>query len=221
MRRASLVVLLAAAVLGTFLGTVIGTGATAPTGARDTTVLTRLPPDFAALVDTRTWTSGGGNTFTGADEPYGMVQWAPDTSPDRAPGGGYTFADTRLFGYSLTHISGPGCGGAGDVPILPLAGAFPADGNVTAATSTFSHVGETAQAGYYSAVSTRGGTVTTSLTATAHTGMARFVYPATRHADVLLKLNGSEGRVSATRVTLVNNHEVAGSVVSGNFCGRG
>src|SRR6266567_7237237 len=126
MRRASLVVLLAAAVLGTFLGTVIGTGATAPTGARDTTVLTRLPPDFAALVDTRTWTSGGGNTFTGADEPYGMVQWAPDTSPDRAPGGGYTFADTRLFGYSLTHISGPGCGGAGDVPILPLAGAFPA-----------------------------------------------------------------------------------------------
>ena len=137
------------------------------------------------------------------------------------PGGGYTFADSRLFGYSLTHLSGPGCGGAGDVPILPLTGAFPADGKVTAATTTFSHVGETAQAGYYSAVSISGGTVTTSLTATAHTGMARFVYPASRNADVLIKLDGSEGRVSATRVTLVNNHEVAGSVVSGNFCGRG
>ena len=220
MRRASLV-LLAPSVLGIFLGTIIGTGAAAPAGARDTAVLTRPPSDLAALVDTRTWTSGGGNTFTGADEPYGMVQWAPDTSPDRAAGGGYTFADTRLFGYSLTHISGPGCGGAGDVPILPLTGAFPADGKVTAATTTFSHVGETAQAGYYSAVSTSGGTVTTSLTATAHTGMARFVYPATPHADVLIKLDGSEGRVSATRVTLVNNHEVAGSVVSGNFCGRG
>ena len=181
MRRAALV-LLGPSVLGIFLGTIIGTGAAASAGARDTTVLTRPPSDLAALVDTRTWTSGGGNTFTGADEPYGMVQWAPDTSPDRAAGGGYTFADTRLFGYSLTHISGPGCGGAGDVPILPLTGAFPADGKVTAATTTFSHVGETAQAGYYSAVSTSGGTVTTSLTATAHTGMARFVYPATPHA---------------------------------------
>jgi predicted alpha-1,2-mannosidase len=206
-RRASLVVLLALTVLG-------------PSAA--STVPAPPPlPDLAKLVDTRTWTSGGGNTFTGADEPYGMVQWAPDTSPNRAAGGGYTFADTRLFGYSLTHISGPGCPGAGDVPILPLTGAFPADGAVTAATSFFSHAGETAQAGYYSAASRYGGTVTTSLTATPHTGMARFVYPPTPHADLLVKLAGSEGRVSATSVTLVNNHEIAGSVTSGDFCDRG
>src|SRR5258708_19360453 len=86
-----------------------------------------------------------------------MVQWAPDTSPDRAPGGGYTFADTRLFGYSLTHISGPGCGGAGDGPLPPLAGAFPADGQGTPAPSTFSPAGETAPARHHSAVTTPGG----------------------------------------------------------------
>ena len=150
-----------------------------------------------------------------------MVQWAPDTSPHRAPGGGYTYADTRLFGYSLTHLSGPGCAAAGDVPILPMTGAFPADTAVTAATSTFSHTGEVAQAGYYSAVSKHGGTITTSLTATPHTGMASFAFPATPHADVLIKLDGSESHVTATSLTLVNNHEIAGSVTSGNFCRRG
>lgn len=193
----------------------------APASATDTRVLTSTPSNLAAFVDTRTWTSGGGNTFTGADEPYGMVQWAPDTSPHRAAGGGYTYADTRLLGYSLTHISGPGCSGAGDVPILPLTGAFPKDSAVLAATSSFSHASETAQAGYYSAVSTHGGRVTTSLTATPHTGMASFAFPATPHAGLLIKLAGSEGHIRGTSVTLVNDHEIAGSVAGGNFCGRG
>jgi predicted alpha-1,2-mannosidase len=193
----------------------------APASARSTAVVATPPSNLAALVDTRTWTSGGGNTFTGADEPYGMMQWAPDTSPHRAAGGGYTFADTRLFGYSLTHVSGPGCSAAGDVPVLPLTGAFPAGSAVTTATSSFSHVGETAQAGYYRAASTLGGTVATSLTATPRTGMARFTYPATPHAGLLIKLNGSEGGDRAASVKLLNSREIAGSVTSGNFCGRG
>ena len=36
---------------------------------------------LAELVDTRTWTSRGGNTFPGAEAPFGMVQWSPDTKP--------------------------------------------------------------------------------------------------------------------------------------------
>ena len=222
MRRASLVLVPVLAVLGlaaSGCGTVAASASPAQTAVIRNS--TSPPPNIAALLDTRTWTSGGGNTFTGADAPYGMVQWAPDTSPHRAAGGGYTYADTRLFGYSLTHISGPGCSGAGDVPVLPLTGSFPEDGSVLAATSSFSHVGERAQAGYYSAVSTYGGRVTTSLTATPHTGMATFAFPSTTRAGLLIKLAGSEGHVWATSVTLVNNHEIAGSVTAGNFCGRG
>jgi beta-glucosidase len=52
-------------------------------------IVSQTPANLAALVDTRTWTSGGGNTFPGADVPFGMVQWSPDTSPDRSAGGGY------------------------------------------------------------------------------------------------------------------------------------
>ena len=82
--------------------------------------------NLAGLVDTRTWTSGGGNTYPGAQAPFGMIQWSPDTMPGRVDGGGYTFTDKKLYGYSLTHISGTGCRAAGDVPVLPMTGALPA-----------------------------------------------------------------------------------------------
>ena len=78
--------------------------------------------NLAQMVDARTWTTGGGNTFPGAEAPFGMVQWSPDTLPNRSAGGGYNFGDKTLDGYSLTHVSGPGCGAAGDVPILPITG---------------------------------------------------------------------------------------------------
>ena len=50
------------------------------------------------MVDTRTWTSGGGNTFPGADVPFGMVQWSPDTMPNHNAGGGYSYGDSELLG---------------------------------------------------------------------------------------------------------------------------
>ena len=61
--------------------------------------------------------------------PLGMVQFSPDTSPDRqvTTGSGYDYADTAISGFSLTHLSGSGCAIYGDVPILPMTGAVPAD----------------------------------------------------------------------------------------------
>ena len=42
--------------------------------------------------------------------------------PTATPAAATTTATQQLWGYSLTHISGPGCGAAGDVPILPMTG---------------------------------------------------------------------------------------------------
>ena len=67
-----------------------------PPGARNTGTLGQPVTDLADLVDARTWTTGGGNTFPGADAPFGMVQWSPDTLPDRNDGGGYGYGDTSL-----------------------------------------------------------------------------------------------------------------------------
>jgi predicted alpha-1,2-mannosidase len=193
-----------------------------PSGARDQAQVSKPVPaaDLARLVDTRTWSSGGGNTFPGADVPFGMVQWSPDTLPDRSDGGGYGYTDTTLDGYSLTHLSGPGCGAAGDVPVLPMTGALPG-GNPNDVTTPFSHAGEVAQAGYYSAQSNAPEVITSQFTATPHSSMGRFTFPQTTAADFLIKLQDSQSGDSADSAQVAGDNEVMGSDTSGNFCGRG
>ena len=82
-------------VLGLVAGTV-ASGSTAvlaaPAGAGSSSV--KLVTDPAAHVNPFIGTGSGGqvvgdvDTFPGADYPFGMIQWSPDTSPDRTDGGG-------------------------------------------------------------------------------------------------------------------------------------
>jgi predicted alpha-1,2-mannosidase len=191
-----------------------------PAGARNTTTVTAPVSNPAALVDSRTWTSGGGNTFPGAIVPFGMTQWSPDTSPNRAAGGGYNFGDSKMVGYSLTHVTGPGCGAGEDIPMLPITGALPS-GDPNGVTTSFSNANEIAQAGYYSAQSNQPDTITSEFTATAHSAMARFTYPAGRTAGFLIKMQDSQnGQFAPSTATVVNDHEVQGSETSGHFCGE-
>jgi predicted alpha-1,2-mannosidase len=191
-----------------------------PFSVKDKSQVTKVVGNPAQLVDTRTWTTGGGNTFPGADVPYGMIQWSPDTLPNRNAGGGYNYGDEQLTGYSLTHISGPGCGAAGDIPILPLTGSLPS-GSPSAVTTAFTNAGEVAQAGYYSAVSNAPHSITTQLTETPHSAMGRFTFPKTKQADLLVKLMDSQnaGNDTDTTAQIVGKNEVRGSETSGGFCG--
>jgi predicted alpha-1,2-mannosidase len=172
-----------------------------------------LVSDPASVVNPFIGTSNAADDFPGADAPFGMVQWSPDT-PSRPDGGGYEYNDSSITGFSLTHLSGPGCGADGDVPILPTVGAVN-----TGATDGFSHSNESADAGYYSVALNNG--VRTELTATTRSGMARFTFPATTQANLIVKLNGSQNGDSASSWQQVSNTEVSGSVTSGNFCGAG
>jgi len=192
-----------------------------PAGTRNRSMVTSAPAvgNLASIVDTRTWTSGGGNTFPGADVPFGMVQWSPDTMPTYNAGGGYDYSDTKLWGYSLTHVSGPGCGAAGDVPMVPTTGALP-PGDPDQITTPFSHTGEVAQAGYYAAQSDAPNTITSQFTATPHSSMARFTYPATSQADFVIKLMASQNGDYGDSAQVVGNDEVQGSDTSGYFCGE-
>jgi predicted alpha-1,2-mannosidase len=167
--------------------------------------------DPASLVNPFIGTSDQEDTFPGADAPFGMVQWSPDTSPTRPNGGGYLYGDSDITGFSLTHLSGPGCQAEGDVPILPTTGTI-----VPTAIESFSHTHESADAGHYQV--TLGNKVTTDLTATARTGMARFTFPATAAANLIFKLDGSEDPDSAASFKVVSDTEVQGSVTSGGFC---
>ncbi len=191
-----------------------------PAGARDeSTIASPTSGGLARLVDTRTWTSGGGNTFPGAEVPFGMVQWSPDTMPTYNAGGEYDYSDNKLWGYSLTHVSGPGCGAAGDVPMVPTTGALPS-GDPNTLTTAFSHTNEVAQAGYYSAQSNQPNTITSEFTATPHSSMARFTYPATTQADFLIKLMASQNGDYGDSAQIIGNNEIEGSDTSGYFCGE-
>jgi predicted alpha-1,2-mannosidase len=176
----------------------------------------RAVSDPASLVNTLIGTSGAVDTFPGADAPFGMLQWSPDTSPHRTDGGGYEYDDSKLLGYSLTHISGPGCSAYGDVPILPTVGRIGADPG--SATDTFSHINEQGTAGYYTV--TQGSGVTTSLTASTRSGIGTFQFPQTSQANLLLKVAGSADQMDGTSAEVVSDHEVTGSVTAGHFCGQ-
>jgi predicted alpha-1,2-mannosidase len=178
----------------------------------------------AAMVDTLVGTGAGSvqpgavDTFPGASMPFGMIQWSPDTSPDRTDGGGYAYADRRILGFSLTHLSGPGCPYFGDVPILPVAGSAPAaPGGVTEA---FSHRTEHASPGRYSADVGSGSRPTSvALAVTDRAGVARLGFPAgAGTGTVLFKASNSAGGSTASALSIVGDDEVVGSVTGGAFC---
>ncbi len=58
----------------------------------------------------------------------------------------------------------------------------------------FTHTGEVGTAGYYTMQSGNNDAITTELTATRRSAMARFTYPATTNANILIKLLGSADR---------------------------
>src|SRR2546423_2437006 len=66
--------------------------------------------------------TGGGaeNTFPGADVPFGMAQWSPDTAIGQP--GGYFYPDKPIPGFSMTHFSGAGRAAGAALPFLPVIG---------------------------------------------------------------------------------------------------
>lgn len=183
------------------------------------TVVTQDP---AALVDPFVGTGSGGqiegdvNSFPGATLPFGMIQWSPDTAPTHPAGGGYYYGDSRISGFSLTHVSGPGCEIGGAIPILPVAGALPA--SLSAASEPFAHSSEIAHPGYYAV--TAGG-IRTQLAVTERSGVAQLTYPAKSEAQLLVKVADIDGGSSAATFRESGDREITGSVTSNGFCRSG
>ena len=161
---------------------------------------------------------GSVGEFPGADLPFGMIQWSPDTTPDRITGSGYSYADSHISGFSLTHMSGTGCASYGDVPVLPTVGPIGTDPEN--ASATFSHAHEQASPGRYEVALGRSG-LTSELTVTTRTGLSRFSFPRTAQANVLLKVAGSANGVTRSSFRVVGSDEITGQVTSGQFCDTG
>lgn len=175
--------------------------------------------------------TGGGaaNTFPGATRPFGMLSWSPDTVPSvvNSPGG-YSYPDTRLRGFSLTHLSGAGCPVYQDIPFLPTTAPLTSSPVVAGSADlqpqlvpSFSHTHESAHPGSY-AVTLDPGTpraIDTALTATTRTGLGRFTFPPTGRATMIVNAGGSGFGDTRAAVRIDPAQRlVTGSADSGQFC---
>jgi len=183
------------------------------------TIATAARP--SALVDPFMGTGIGGasvgeiHAFPGADVPFGMMQWGPDTAPVRAAGGGYRAGSSAIGGFSLTHLSGPGCAVFGDVPVLPTVGAV--TGAPEAATARFAPADEHATPGSYR-VELSAPRILVELGVSSRSGLARFTFPRRVAANLLVKVADSAYGLEAVQAHIVGDHELEGSVVAGHFC---
>jgi predicted alpha-1,2-mannosidase len=156
---------------------------------------------------------GSINLFPGATMPFGMVQLSPDTE---SRGYGYHYYQPDIQGFSMTHMSGPGCPKEGDVFFTPTTG--PVLTEISEFESPYSHSHETAAPGYYQVLLSRWG-VDTELTATDRTGIARFTFPAGKPANVLVPVSHTLNYTAAAQVRVAGKNEITGYVEDRVFCG--
>ncbi len=182
------------------------------------------PSDPAALVNVFIGTGNGGKVtgnvdmFPGAVVPFGMLSWSPTTT-SRPEGGDYFYGDSAIQGFSLTHLSGPGCSADGEVPILPTVGALGKDPE--SASEPFSHGKEKASPGRYRVTLAPGtaSAIEADLSATTRTGIGVFRFPSTPHGNFLFKVSDAQTTSPSSSVRFLNDHELAGMETSGHFCG--
>src|SRR5215204_1745934 len=102
--------------------------------------------DLTRYVNPFIGTSAHGHTYPGPTLPFGMVQLSPDTRLTGWDGcSGYHYSDSRIYGFSHTHLSGTGISDYGDILLMPTVG--PA---LRGFAARFQHRNETAAPGYYS-----------------------------------------------------------------------
>lgn len=142
--------------------------------------------DLAGVVNPMIGTDFTGNTYPGAQVPFGMVQLSPDNG---LPGwdriSGYFYPDSTIAGFSHTHLSGTGAGDLYDILFMPVTRPYKeADGSL-GIYSGFSHDEESASAGYYR-VRLNDYNILAELTATERCGVQRYTFP---EADASIFLN--------------------------------
>ena len=152
-----------------------------------------------------------GNTYPGAQAPFGMVQLSPDNGlPDWDRISGYFYPDSTIAGFSHTHLSGTGAGDLYDISFMPVTLPYKEADAPLGIHSLFSHDEETASAGYYQ-VRLKDYDINVELTATERCGIQRYTFP---EADAAIFLNLRKAMnwdfTNDTRIEVVDSVTIQG-----------
>lgn len=167
--------------------------------------------DFTRYVNPMIGTDFTGNTYPGAQVPFGMVQLSPDNG---LPGwdriSGYFYPDSTIAGFSHTHLSGTGAGDLYDISFMPVMRPARVAEAPLGVHSRFSHDREEATAGYYK-VHLDDYDIDVELTAGDRIGVQRYTFPA-GDAEVILNLAKAMNwdRTVDTRINVLNDSTVTG-----------
>lgn len=145
--------------------------------------------NYTQFVDPFIGTGGHGHTFPGATLPFGMVQLSPDTRIDGSWDGcsGYHYSDSKIFGFSHTHLSGTGCSDYGDIMLIPLQ--FKNSFDPQKYASVFNHSDEKSKPGFYS-VLLDDEKINVELTSSTRVGYHKYTYTQnSKTASILLDLH--------------------------------
>ncbi|AZQ65438.1 glycoside hydrolase family 92 protein [Flammeovirga pectinis] len=186
--------------------------------------------DYTSFVNPFIGTQNMGHTYPGATTPFGMVQLSPETNQEAmlidgkynpatyAYCAGYQYADSTIFGFSHTHMSGTGHSDLGDFLLMPTTGALrlnpgTADQPQSGYHSQFSHQTEEASPGYY-AVTLDDYNIKAELTTSDRVGYHRYTFPKSDDAHIILDLISNiynyEGKTVWTFVRVENDSTVTG-----------
>lgn len=150
-----------------------------------TPTLEKQEIDYTAYVNPFIGTDFTGNTYPGAQAPFGMVQLSPDNG---LPGwdriSGYFYPDSTIAGFSHTHLSGTGAGDLYDISFMPVTLPYKEAEAPLGIHSKFSHMEESASAGYYQ-VRLADYDINVELTATERCGIQRYTFPEAQSAIFL------------------------------------
>ena len=167
-------------------------------------------------------TSNYGTTNPGAVCPNGLMSVAPfnvmgselnkydkDKTWWSTP---YESQNRYFTGFSYVNLSGVGCPDLGSLLLMPTTGELDVD---------YKHYGseysdEKATPGYFSNFLKKY-QIKTEVTATLRTGMSRFTFPKGQ-SHILLNLGQGLTNETGATVRFVNDHEIEGSRMLGNFC---
>lgn len=164
--------------------------------------------NYASIVNPFIGTGGHGHTYPGASMPFGMMQLSPDTRLEGWDGcGGYHYADSLIYGFSHTHLSGTGIPDYCDVLLMPFSGEVKWKNNEYA--SPFSHKNEKAHAGFYEVLLDKHN-IKASLTTSLRAGMHRYLFPGnTGEGKILVDLKHRD-EVLESSLEVVNDYEIRG-----------
>jgi predicted alpha-1,2-mannosidase len=160
--------------------------------------------------------NGPGKTFPGAATPFGMVQVSPNTITGGDNGSGYSYEHTSIEGFAFTQMSGVGWyGDLGNFLVMPSEGPLktipgrmdhPGEGY----RSDYIKSSEKASAGYYS-VMLSGSHIRTEMTATPHSGILRFTFPASERSRIQIDLARRVGGTATQEyIEVIDDHSIRG-----------